>query len=49
MLRVPLGLVDREYDAALPGVVSLKFHRFVRWDPWGAVGWKNHEMCYGSM
>ena len=29
MLNVHLGLTARECDAALPGVVSLKFHEFV--------------------
>ena len=40
-LSVPLSLVVLECDAALPGVVPLKFHR--------CVGWRDHETCYGSM
>ena len=48
-LSVPLSLVFLECDAALPGVVPLKFHGCVRWYPWGRVGWRDHETCDGSM
>ena len=48
-LSVPLRLVFLKCDAALPGVVPLKFHGCVRWYPWGCVGWRDHETCDGSM